>query len=184
MISGQEQKYVYRSLKDRQSWYVPTDLRIGKHLDRLWAVLGLSSAQNQRFTSFFNTAWTLFAQNTAKVYCSSGVPPHVPGWRPQKSSAVREISPRIRMRCRKIVPRPGFLPRNKDGYTINPFCLGIFLRNVTGRHKSGSHWKTIRKTLSCKQDSVLFFLHMCIFFSIFKYWYTVNYAQYSRRNKV
>ena len=46
---------------------MPTDLRIGKHLDRLWAVLGLSSAQNQRFTSFFDTAWTLFAQNTAKV---------------------------------------------------------------------------------------------------------------------
>ena len=59
---------------------------------RLWAVFGLSSAQNLRFTLFFDTACTLFAQNSAKVYCSSGVPPRVPGWRPQKSSAVREIT--------------------------------------------------------------------------------------------
>ena len=116
---GQEQKYVYRILKNRQSWSVPTDLRIGKHLDRLWAVLGLSSAQNQRFTSFFDTAWTLFSQNTAKVYCSSGIPPRVPGWRPQKSSAVREISPRIRMRCRKIVPRPGFSPEMRTAQLIH-----------------------------------------------------------------
>ena len=92
-MRGQGQKYVYRILKNRRSWYVPTDLRIGKHLDRLWAVFGLSSAQNQRFTLFFDTACTLFSQNTAKVYCSSGVPPRVPGWRPQKSSAVRAFLP-------------------------------------------------------------------------------------------
>ena len=32
-------------------------------------------------------------------------------------------------------PSSGFLPRNEDG-TINPFCPGIFLRNVAGRHKA------------------------------------------------
>ena len=40
----------------------------GIHLDRFWAVLGVSGAQNQRFTLFFDTPWTFFAQNVAKVY--------------------------------------------------------------------------------------------------------------------
>ena len=40
----------------------------GKHLDRLWAVLGVSGAQNQHFTLFSDTPWTFFAQNVAKVY--------------------------------------------------------------------------------------------------------------------
>ena len=35
------------------------------------------------------------------------------GVSPEQS--VREISPEIRMRCEKIILRPGFLPRNADG---------------------------------------------------------------------
>ena len=65
---------------------------------------------------------------------------------------VRNSSPCSRMKTAKIVccpgnlpknpdemqknrPSSGFLPRNEDG-TINPFCPGIFLRNVAGRHKA------------------------------------------------
>ena len=42
-----------------------------KHLDRIWPVLGVSGAQNRGFTSFFDTPWTFFAQNVAKV-CYQG----------------------------------------------------------------------------------------------------------------
>ena len=81
----------------------------------------------------WDTAWTLFAQNTAKVYSSSGIPPRVPGWRQQKSSAVREISPRIRMRCRKIVPRPGFSPEMRTAqliHSVRAFSLETWPRGT------------------------------------------------------
>ena len=90
------------------------DLRIVRHLDRLWAVLGLSSAQNQRFTLFFDTPRSLFAHNLSKVYGGA--------------TLVREISPEIRMRCRKNVSRPGFLPKNPDEMQENRLYLfnGLF----------------------------------------------------------
>ena len=64
----------------RRPWLVPVGPRIVKyydfcllgcvpeHLDRFWAVLVVSGAQNRPITSFFDTPWTFFAQNVAKVY--------------------------------------------------------------------------------------------------------------------
>ena len=67
---------------------------------------------------------------------SSGESPQKSGRDAEKTSIVRVFSPSIRMIYRKINFRPCLLPRNEDGYTINPFCPGIFLRNVAGRHKA------------------------------------------------
>ena len=62
------------------------ELRVGKHLDRFGAVLWVSGAQNQHFASFFDTPWTFFAQNVAKVY--GGKSPQKREWKAQRK--VRE----------------------------------------------------------------------------------------------
>ena len=48
---------------------IQSNTTIETHLDHFEAISGISSTQNQHFTSFFGTPWTFFAQNTAKVYC-------------------------------------------------------------------------------------------------------------------
>ena len=47
------------------------------HLDRFGAVLGVSGAQNRRFTSFFDTPRSFFAQNVAKVYRARAICPGI-----------------------------------------------------------------------------------------------------------
>ena len=78
------------SLKARRPWLVPVGPRIVKyydfcllgcvpeHLDRFWAVLVVSGAQNRPITSFFDTPWTFFAPNVAKVYGGSTRPGNLP----------------------------------------------------------------------------------------------------------
>ena len=73
---------------------------VRKHLDRILPVLLPSGIPKRCFNLFFDTPRSLFAHNLSKVYGGA--------------TLVREISPEIRMRCRKNVSRPGFLPRNAN----------------------------------------------------------------------
>ena len=88
-------------------------LRIGKHSDlcQLACVPGntltvfclfyyQAVSKNDVLNLFFDTPRSLFAHNLSKVYGGA--------------TLVREISPEIRMRCRKNVSRPGFLPKYPD----------------------------------------------------------------------
>ena len=71
-----------------------------KHLDRILPVLLPSGIPKRCFNLFFDTPRSLFAHNLSKVYGGA--------------TLVREISPEIRMRCRKNVSRPGNLPKYPD----------------------------------------------------------------------
>ena len=57
-------------------------------------------SKNDVLNLFFDTPRSLFAHNLSKVY--------------EGAALVREISPEIRMRCRKNDTRPGFLPKYPD----------------------------------------------------------------------
>ena len=57
-------------------------------------------SKNDVLNLFFDTPRSLFAHNLSKVYGGA--------------TLVREISPEIRMRCRKNFSRPGFLPKYPD----------------------------------------------------------------------
>ena len=96
-----------------------------KHLDRILPVLLPSGIPKRCFNLFFDTPRSLFAHNLSKVYGGA--------------TLVREISPEIRMRCRKNVSRPGFLPKYPDERREITLSSGLSPQKREPRAQSNIH---------------------------------------------
>ena len=113
------------------------------HLDRICLFYCQAVSKNDVLNLFFDTPRSLFAHNLAKVYGGA--------------TLVREISPEIRMRCRKNFSRPGFLPKYPDERREITLSSGLSPQKRELRAQSSAGERSLKARRHCFESMAVVF---------------------------